>query len=217
MLISLKKRFLFICNTKAASTSIEASLQHLSDVIHTGTPALKHIAYRDVLKEYQTLFTESGKTPDTLFRFGVMRDPISWISSWFRYRRGNEVQAPLPAEMSFREFWQNNDWNITRHNGTRYLQRTCFEDDFGRISMDFLIRYEELPIGFKEVMQSIGVDAVLPRLNQSNLHENADIVPADLRDELRDFYDADYEIYNKIESINAAGLARWARVKGSDG
>ncbi len=209
MLISLRNRFIFISNTKAASTSIEAALQHHCEIRHNGTPARKHIAYRDALREYQPLFSAAGNDPVTYFRFGVLRDPIDWIASWFRYRSGNDVQAPLPPGMSFREFWQNNDWNITRPNGNRHLQRARFEDDSGQIAMHCLIRFEDLPNGFEQVLRCLGLEAQLPFLNKSNIVSGADVVPDDMRDELRKFYHADYEIYDNLSSFNAAGLARW--------
>ena len=105
MLIGVKKRFVFIANSKTASTSIEHSLVGQAEIQRGGGPQRKHIYLRDALPEYDFLFGRDGYGIESFFTFGVMRDPVSWIQSWYRYRCGNKVESPLPAGMSFGEFW----------------------------------------------------------------------------------------------------------------
>lgn len=114
MLIGLKKKFIFIANTKSGSTSIEKALKPHSEIHFAGTPQRKHISLRQGLAQHHAVFKEHGLTSADFLKFGVMRDPIEWIYSWYRYRKGNEVAAPLPADISFADFWARGDWNLWR-------------------------------------------------------------------------------------------------------
>ena len=120
MLISTQKSFVFVANTKTASTSIEAALMPWSDIHRAGAPHRKHTSIRHLEAHYPDVFGPGGKRPADFFRFGVMRDPVEWLGSWFRYRKGNKTDSPLPANMDFAGFWEQADWNILRADGSRY-------------------------------------------------------------------------------------------------
>ena len=128
MLIGVEKRFIFVANTKTASTSIEHALMDHAEIHRGGSPARKHIPLVQVYKFYDFLFGQPAHRPASYFAFGVMRDPIEWVISWFRYRKGNKVENGLPQDMTFAQFWERNDWNITRPDGRRHLQRQMFCD-----------------------------------------------------------------------------------------
>lgn len=50
MLIGVHKRFVFVANTKTASTSIEHVLMEHSECLALGNPRRKHMPLADVLK-----------------------------------------------------------------------------------------------------------------------------------------------------------------------
>ena len=87
MLIGVKKRFVFVANSKTASTSIEKALVPHAEIQRGGGSNRKHIFLRAGLREYGFLFERKKYAADTFFKFGVMRDPVEWIQSWYRYRR----------------------------------------------------------------------------------------------------------------------------------
>lgn len=166
MLIGDKKKFVFVANTKTASTSIEKVLKPHAEIHHAGTSARKHAPLRRLPGLYPEIFGGKFGSPEMnrFFIFGVMRDPIDWIGSWFRYRKGNpEVDSPLPADMSFEEFWARRDWNVMRRDGTRFLQRHLFCGPEGRVLADVIIPYERLNEIFGEICDGLGVESDLPR------------------------------------------------------
>lgn len=209
MLISLRHRFVFVANTKAASSAIEAALRPYAEIHHGGNPARKHIALHAALREYADLFARQGMAPEHVFKFGVMREPIDWIGSWFRYRKRPGARAPLPRNMSFAEFWQQGDWNF-RRNARPNLQRDRFIAPDGTLLADAIIPYHALEAHFSAICARLGVQADLARRNVSRASAEAVRIPPWLRTELHEFYAQDYALFERLEDINAAGLARLA-------
>ncbi len=207
MLIGLEKKFIFVANTKTASTSIEDALAPYAGISHGGDPRRKHISLHEGLNAYPQVFRQPGQEPRHFFKFGVMRDPLEWIGSWFRYRKSNRVESPLPADMTFEEFWQQADWNFIRAGGRRFLQRDMFCGPEGGVLADMIIPYDQLGPLFAQVCEALGIAAALPRENVSRLKTMDEISP-DLKTRLREFYAPDYALIARLAGINQQGLAR---------
>ena len=210
MLIGLQHRFIFVANTKSASTAIESALRPYAEIHHGGTPARKHIALHAALREYADLFARHGMATEDFFKFGVMREPIDWIASWFRYRKEGRVDNPLPAGMRFEEFWHRHDWNFTRSDGRRSLQGPRFTARDGRVLADVIIPYHRLEEFFPVICAQLHLNVRLERHNVSAHTPETVKIPPWLRAELRDFYAEDYALFERLEAINTAGLARLA-------
>ncbi|AXI44767.1 hypothetical protein C1J03_01190 [Sulfitobacter sp. SK012] len=204
MLISIEKRFMFLANTKTASTSIEDALLPYTDIYRGGTPARKHISARDAYPAYPFLFKQPDFAPRTFFRFGVMREPMDWIGSWFRYRKGNQVETPLPEEMDFAGFWEQNDWNIRRPNGNKRLQSDMFCHRDGQPIVDMVIPFHEVAKTFQEICGALGIPAPLPHMNASHI-QMPSVIPERLLDEVREYYAVDYALWDQLDALNANG------------
>ncbi|MEP2785095.1 MAG: sulfotransferase family 2 domain-containing protein [Pseudoruegeria sp.] len=206
MLIGVKNRFLFVSNSKTASTSIETALRAHCEIQRDGTPHRKHMQYADILGEYDFLFGQETYRPNQFFKFAVMRDPIDWIYSWYRYRKGNQVAAPLPSEMTFAEFWDRKDWNIHRADGSKHLQKHFFTDATGEVALDYIIPYDDLPKQFAVIANHLGLPSKLPRANVSQIKGTPTELSEGLLDEMRSFYAEDYDLYHALPTRNEAGL-----------
>ena len=211
MLIGIERKFVFVANTKTASTSIETALAPVSEIALKGTPQRKHMTLHAAIEAHPEIFTQPGQWPRFFFKFGVMRDPLDWISSWFRYRSSNKVDSPLPAGMSFAEFWEQQDWNFRHADGRPFLQREMFCGPQGRVLADVIIPYPRLGEMFGTVCDGLGVQRPLPRENVSKKRE-AGPIPETLQRELRAFYAEDYALWERLDTINAAGMA-WLRTR----
>lgn len=214
MLIGVKKRFVFIANSKTASTSIEHTLVAHAEIQRGGTAQRKHIHLRDALIEYDFLFGQSAYPISSFFTFGVMRDPLDWITSWYRYRRGNKVESRLPADMAFADFWAMNDWNRSSADGKPLLQSDYFLDKAGAPIVDYIIPYEDLAAHFSVVCAGLGVPQLaLASKNVSVIKTVDDSLSPALMAEIRSFYATDYALRDRIAEINAAGAAKLAARK----
>ncbi|MDZ7709672.1 MAG: hypothetical protein U5K36_06000 [Roseovarius sp.] len=163
MLIGLDRKFVFIANTKTASTSIETALAPVAEIALGGNPARKHVPLHDAITEHPEIFAQPGQWPRFFFKFGVMRDPLDWINSWFRYRKSNRVESPLPKDMSFAEFWERQDWNFRRADGRPYLQGHMFCGPQGKVLADVVVPYHRLPQMFPEYARRSGRGPVAAR------------------------------------------------------
>lgn len=141
-----------------------------------------------------------------------MRDPVDWIYSWFRYRKGNAVADALPPAMTFEEFWAKDDWNKWRAPGVPRLQSDFFTFPRGWMIADYIIPYEEVDQHFPDICKNLGIRAALPRSNVSAISGNPEELSPATLDDVRAFYQEDYALIGRLEEINQQGMARfgWA-------
>lgn len=208
MLISVENRFVFVANTKTASTSIEHALWPHADIFRGGTSDRKHLPLREIYPTYDFLFSQPEHLPDSYFKFGVMRHPVEWISSWYRYRKGDKVDSPLPEDMDFESFWRKRDWNIIWHDGLRNLQRRMFCDTNGDVLADVIIPYYRLEEMLGQICTGLKIDAVLPKKNVSTIKWHT-VVPPEMRSEVEAFYAEDFELWRRLEALNARGMEKF--------
>lgn len=206
MLISTSKRFIFVANTKTASTAIEHVLAPHAEHQLGGTPKQKHLPLSAVESTMPQVFSAPANTLDWFFTFGVMRDPIDWIVSWYRYRRGNKVQSPIPADMSFDAFWQRCDWNIRRKTGQKFLQSPMFLGPDGACLADVIIPYDQMATCAAPIFAALGTPGTVPRKNVSLVRDPGEPLSPALRDEMRAYYAEDYALLDSLDRINAQGM-----------
>jgi len=210
MLIGVRRSFIFVANTKTASTSIEFMMAQYAEIMRAGSPERKHMKLRDVCKEYWFLFDRPDQPLSRYFKFGVMREPIDWILSWYRYRKGNQVSSRIPRDMSFAEFWAQKDWNIIRADGSKYLQQDLFVGADGAVLADVIIPYAELTPMMEIICKGLNIPLNLNRQNVSSISGLDTPLDPMLVQEMREFYAPDYALFDRLNEINAAGLQKLA-------
>lgn len=84
MLIFWDARLVLLAVPKTGTTALEASLATVADVAILGPPGLKHCTASRYRRDLRGFFELRGRRPLELV--AVMREPVSWLSSWFRYR-----------------------------------------------------------------------------------------------------------------------------------
>ena len=84
MLIWTDSRLVFLAQPKCASTAIEGALRSSASYSSGTDPAEKHATYRRYLRDYRTCFEGIAGAP--LEVVCLIREPVAWLSSWWRYR-----------------------------------------------------------------------------------------------------------------------------------
>jgi hypothetical protein len=205
MLIGVQNRFVFVASPRAASASIEAALMSEAEIQRGESNSRRHQPLRGSLREYKFLFGRNKFSPDTFFKFGVMRDPIDWLQSAYRFRKGN-VRRPLEDGTGFAAFFQRRVAR-TEKTGKKRLQRDYFTKADGTLLVDYLIPYDALTEHFATITSGLEFqDIALPHQNASTMTEMDEAPSAELLDEIRAYYAEDYELYQRIAEINADGL-----------
>lgn len=104
MLVFSTARLVFLSVPKTGTTAYEAALAPLAAMIVRAPPELKHAPmfrynrfYRPALEKFVS---------DKLDILAVMREPVSWLGSWYRYRQRDELdgQRVSTKGVSFDEF-----------------------------------------------------------------------------------------------------------------
>jgi len=104
MLIFWEKRLVFLATPKAGSTAIEAALEGLANLAVQRPAELKHTnlrTYRHHIEPW--LHSITGEKFTTI---ALMREPISWLQSWYRFRLRDDGDDPdhTMIGMSFADF-----------------------------------------------------------------------------------------------------------------
>ncbi len=104
MLVFAKARLVFLSVPKTGTTAWERALSGHADIIVRNPPLLKHspiFRYNRFFRQPFEKFIASEM--DVL---AVVREPISWLGSWYRYRQRDFLagKRTSTADMSFDEF-----------------------------------------------------------------------------------------------------------------
>lgn len=203
-------KFIFVANTKTASSSIEAShLADIAEVRFTHNTMGKHLPIGRIADRFDFVFDEFGL--DEFFKFGVIREPVDWVVSWFNYRSRPELGDPshrnhhnYVGDIGFAEFWETN-----HHRDFLAPQSHMFvSPDDPAIKVNYLIRFRHLADDLATVCTTLDRKPVkLPYRNRSWMGRiSASDVDAALAEEIRDRFRADVELIESLASFNAAGI-----------
>ena len=104
MLVFSKQKLVFLSVPKTGTTAFQAALGPLASIVITDPPELKHapvFRYNRFFRPALEKFVGEG-----LDVMAVMREPISWLGSWYRYRQRPflDGHANSTAGVSFDDF-----------------------------------------------------------------------------------------------------------------
>lgn len=104
MLIFWKARLAILAVPKTGTTALEQALAPAADTAILNPPGLKHCTVRKFRRELSPFFEQKGKRP--LEFVAVMREPVDWLGSWYRYRTRPDLdgQPNSAAGMTFDAF-----------------------------------------------------------------------------------------------------------------
>lgn len=151
-----------------------------AEIHRGGTPQRKHIPLPAALRDYDFLFGRKKYAPETFFKFGVMRDPVDWIQSWYRYRKGNNVAHPVGEDTTFEDFWR--DWVAKSEKPKQKRhQKKFFAKADGTLVADYIIPYAELDSHFAIITKGLGIEARLTKQNVSKIEASKTPCPMQFR------------------------------------
>jgi len=193
MLIFWEKRLVFLATPKAGSTAIESALEALSNVAVQRPSELKHTDLASYRRHIEPWLHHA--TGDTFTTVALMREPIGWLRSWYRFRQRDDVDDPDHAMVgvSFADFaraYAASD-EAYRGIGTQCDFLTKQQD-----RVDQIFRYEEIESFTHFLEDRLDCAISLPRVNVPPA------VDVSLRDEqeaeLRHFLQRDVALYETL-------------------
>lgn len=85
MLMFWKEKIVFLSVPKTGTTAYQTALAPRATMVVTDPPELKHAPLYRYNRFFRPMFDKvGGADMETL---AVVREPISWLGSWYRYRR----------------------------------------------------------------------------------------------------------------------------------
>lgn len=147
-------------------------------------PQLKHAPYYRYRRFLKPLFVQGGgKDPELM---GIIRDPIDWLGSWYRYRSRPALkgQPNGTSEVSFDDFVLEYCKGQPAPYAAVGSQARFLCDGDGNLAVDHLFRYEAQDLMLSFLSDRLGFPVATKPMNVSptRLFSLSPAVEARLRD-----------------------------------
>lgn len=197
MLVFWKQRLVILATPKTGSTAIETALESLSVMTLNRPPELKHTPayrYQRFIRPY--LRAAAGGEFSAV---ALMREPIDWLGSWYRFRLRDDVADPANStrDMDFADFvrgYMASPRPAFAEVGRQAKFLSGMND--AQLGVDRLFRFEEIDRFTTFLEEQLDFPLELPMLNVSPPGDLA--LPPALEDELRRYLAPEYALYNAI-------------------
>jgi hypothetical protein len=192
MLISTSHKFVFVANLKTASSAIERALRRHAEIVVRETRLGKHLPIAQIEQRFSWLFHHYPI--ETLFVFGVMREPVDYMLSLYNSHSETPEGGKKPSTRGqpFPEFvrqWAAESWQARP-------QRQMFLRD-GAVAVDALIDFRELPAQFTSICHRLGVSTKLMVSNASPRTVIREDVDAETLRFIENHFAEDYAFYER--------------------
>jgi hypothetical protein len=190
--------------TKCASTAIEDELFEYAQLVTRKNPTLKHMHYRGFKRFIAPMLHRHGYPRDSYEVVCVMREPVSWLHSWWRYRgRPQLANAEGPRRRNY-----TGDLSFEQFVQAYIAQSETYATSIGRqanfvrgpnnqmVGVDRVFRYEELGSFLDYASERVGSPLTLDRTNVSPRTKLK--LPRSTRRELQEFLATEYYIYETL-------------------
>jgi hypothetical protein len=201
LLLAPGKGFVFLATTKSGSTSIETAFLRHSQMILQKPPAIKHTPYAGFQRFLQPFLNSRGFPRESYEVVCAFREPIDWLSSWWRYRSREKLANPADpkhrnytGDISFEQFarayMEGSEQFAQVGRPSRFVQPRQ-----GQAEMDRIFRYDRVDLLVDYLCEKVGEEVEVGSVNTSpersfSLSEECEI-------ELREFFAPEYRVYER--------------------
>ncbi len=143
LLVFFKERLVFLSVPKTGTTAYESALRDRADIVVADPPELKHAPVYRYNRFFRPMFERVCDVEmETL---AVMREPISWLGSWYRYRQRPFMKGQPAAthDLSFDDFVRGYLKGEPPPFANVGRQSKFLEPRPNGVSVTHLFRYEE--------------------------------------------------------------------------
>lgn len=195
MLGFVAPRLVLLSVPKTGTTALEDALVPHAQLILRARPEIKHLTLRQYHGAIEPLLQAIPGPP---FRtVAVMREPLSWLGSWYRYRARPQLagRPNSTAGIGFERFVADYLAPGKRPPYAALGRQSAFlRPAEGRGGPDLLFRYEAMDalVGFLE--SALGASLTLPRVNVSPPGDLT--LPADAAARFRQMLAEDYAMWD---------------------
>lgn len=161
MLIFWDQRLAFLATPKAGSTAIEVALEPLASLAVQRPPEMKHA---DATRFHRHIHPWlQDMTADHFTTVALMREPVEWLRSWYRFYLRDALESDAPDNSRFEDFvrlYLAHPESVTQGIGTQSAFLTA-----GEVPVDRIFRYEDMAAFTHFLDEWLGCEINLPRIN----------------------------------------------------
>ncbi len=168
MLVFWKERLVFLAVPKTGTTAIEGALAPKAALVFRDPPILKHTPLYRYRRLVEPFLMKAGEIE--LETLAVIRHPVDWLGSWYRYRRRDDLvgHPNSTREISFDDFvieYTKGKPAPFADVGSQAKFLTSGGED--KAGVDHLFRYEDQPRMLAFFEERFGEPIALKLLNVS--------------------------------------------------
>lgn len=186
-----------IANPKTASTALKRALAPKADMILQRAPQLKHCtfgSYKWYIEPFILGYTDTAPTT-----CGVVREPLEWLGSWYRYRQRDEIRGTPNStyDVSFDQFIEGYLASDRPAFAAVGRQTHMFIHPDTGASVDRLFRFDAMPAYIAFLQERLKMQLDLGQVNVSPKRDLA--VSPSIRARLEAECAAEFELYEQAE------------------
>lgn len=163
-----KERLVLLAVPKTGTTALEGALAPRASMVLRDPPTVKHAPLYRYSRFVAPLLAASGGVGfETV---AVVREPVSWLSSWYRYRHRDDLAGHPNStrDVSFDDFVREYARGKPAPFASVGSQAKFVCDADGKVGVTHLFRYEESTALLAFLADRLGpLGRDLPRLNVS--------------------------------------------------
>ena len=161
MLVFWDEKLVFLAVPKTGTTAIEGALAPRAAMVLRAPPELKHSPVYRYRRFLQPMFAQGAGATD-MDTFAMVRHPIDWLGSWYRYRQRDEVQGKPHAThgVTFDDFvveYTKGKPAPFANVGSQAKFLTLGDKSLG---VTHLYRYEAMDSALAFLADRLGIDAI---------------------------------------------------------
>lgn len=198
MLYFEKQNIVLFATPKTASTSLEAALAPMADIVLQGDPRIKHCTYHRYKWRFEKFLMIFNKTPPETV--ALIREPEDWLNSWFRFRHGSWLNdTPRSTRgKSFDDFVSAYLADPKPAFAAVGSQAAFLTHPVQHDQVQTLFRYDAMPEFLLWLEDRLGCKLDLPQKNVSPRMDTT--LSEHLRDRLKNDCARDYALYDMARS-----------------
>ena len=208
MLIFANQGLIVFALPKTGTTSIDTAIGNKATIRLKGTKGmgLKHINAKRFNKWNKALKQEF---PNQKFvSCCVMREPIDWISSWFRYRSRESLKnsSRYTGNLTFEEYLCNlcDRYEKKSSKSLKLMGQSKFIIRKNTIGIDRIFPYEKIDNFTQFISKKLDIKIELPKRNISpELSKSKMEISKETLEKLKPFISLDVNIYNEIVKMGS--------------
>ena len=91
IIVFIKKKIFILSTPKTGTTSLQAALELHAFIMFRDPPGVKHINLGKYKRQIRKILENLSDGP--FETFGIIRHPLDWMDSWYRYRQRDQLKG----------------------------------------------------------------------------------------------------------------------------